>query len=266
LIIAVTVDPTLRRKAPPNVGQGREDRQTAAAANVGVPGTADSARTAPPTVEQPPAAAPPPTAEAPEQTAPPEPSTPPTTIESSAPTAPTISPSRRRFGVSLAGQTIVGPAPNIMPGIAVYGMVALDRDSVWAPALFLGATHVWRTDIAEPDGAASFALDAGTVDACPLRLGSSRLAVRPCASGLAGRLAASGGSNTRNAGSASRPFATGGAALIAGVPLTSRIELSVRLGIGVTLVRDSYELAMTTFHRADRITTAASLGVGALWP
>ena len=70
--------------------------------------------------------------------------------------------------------------------------MALERDGVWAPALFLGATHVWRDDLAEPGGNASFTLDAATVDACPLRVGAAWFVARPCASALFGRLSASG--------------------------------------------------------------------------
>ena len=44
------------------------------------------------------------------------------------------------------------------------------------------------------------------------------------------------------------------------------VELYARLGIGVTLLRDAYEFGGTTFHRAGRITTTASLGVGLHWP
>jgi hypothetical protein len=39
----------------------------------------------------------------------------------------------------------------------------------------------------------------------------------------------------------------------------------LRLGLGVTLIRDSYEFATTVFHRAGAITTSASLGIGVRW-
>jgi hypothetical protein len=93
--------------------------------------------------------------------------------------------------IGTGGQTIFGPAPAVMPGVALTGMIALDRDSVWSPALFVGATHAWRNDLPEPGGAASFALDAASVDACPLRLAWSLLVTRPCVSGLVGRMASS---------------------------------------------------------------------------
>jgi hypothetical protein len=240
LIIAVTLDPASRagaRGAPDPTGGATPESAAAAVPPAPKP---DAASLAPPA--------------------------PPVTVESPAAASAPAGATRRRFGATLAGQTIFGPAPDVMPGIAIYAMAALDRDGVWAPAVFLGATHVWRSNISEADGSASFVLDAGSLDACPLRLRSARVAVRPCAWALAGRLTASGGSDTRNAASAARPFGAAGAAAIAGVEVTARIELSVRLGVGVTLLRDSYELAASTFHRADRLTTALSVGVGGLWP
>ena len=67
-----------------------------------------------------------------------------------------------RIGVYLAGQSVWGPAPAVMPGVAVYAVVGLDRDTIWSPAIVLGAFHVWRSDLAEPGGSASFSLDAGS--------------------------------------------------------------------------------------------------------
>jgi hypothetical protein len=241
LIIAVTLDPTLKRSGADTTG--------AAAATDGANG-----RAAPPEAKpadqppEPPPPAPPAVVEAP---APP----------SSAPAGATT----RQLGVSVAGQTIFGPAPNVMPGVALYGLLALDRDSVWAPALIVGATHVWRNDLSQTSGDASFTLDAASVDACPLRVGRSRFVARPCASGLVGRLNASG-SATDNARSEARPFATAGVALSAIAHLPATIDVSARVGVGMTLRRDAYELGTMTFHRADRITIAASVGVGLRWP
>jgi hypothetical protein len=228
LIIAVTLDPTLKRT-------GGADTSTGDAATV-----------------------------KPDQPADAKPPAPPATVETPAkPTTPPATPARPHFGASVAGQAIFGPAPAVMPGVALYGMAALDRGGLWSPALFVGATHVWRNDLSEAGGTASFTLDAASVDACPLRLAWSRLVARPCATALIGRLAASG-SDTIDAASAARPFAAAGAAVAAGFGTT--VEVSVRLGIGVTLLRDSYYFGDTTFHRAGRITTSASLGVGLRWP
>jgi hypothetical protein len=237
LIIAITLDPTLKRPGT----------ETASAAG----GAADGgAERAPPLTEKP--------AEPP---IPPKPPAPPTTVES-APPAPPF-PSRREYGVWVTGQTIFGPAPAVMPGIGISGMVALERGGVWSPALLLGATHVWRNDLAETGGSASFTLDAASVDACPLRVTWSAVVARPCASALVGRLNASG-SNTEQGDSVARPFATGGVALAASAGRT--VEVTARVGIGVTLLRDAYEFGGMTFHRASPITAAVSLGVGLHWP
>ena len=200
-----------------------------------------------------------------DQTAAAKPPAPPATVEApAAPPTPPSAPAQRHFGAYLAGQTIFGPAPAVMPGVALQGMAALERDGVWAPALFVGATRVWRS-VSEPSGTASFTLAAATIDACPLRLGSRQLAARPCASALLGRMSSSG-TDTNQAGGAARFFGSAGVALTATADVGSIVELFARLAIGVTLLRDAYEFDAATFHRADRITTSASLGVGLHWP
>jgi hypothetical protein len=143
-------------------------------------------------------------------------------------------------------------------------MAALDGDGWWAPALYVGATHVWRSNLAEASGAASFSLDAASVDACPLRLRWWRLTARPCASALVGRLAASGGADTDQPTSSARPIAVASAVVIAGVG--SPVELTARLGLGATLIRDSYEIATDVFYRASALSFSASVGIGAHWP
>jgi hypothetical protein len=168
-------------------------------------------------------------------------------------------PSRRELSATLAGQTIFGAAPAVLPGASLYVMVALDREGPLAPALFLGVTHVWRSELAEAGAAASFTLDSVSVDACPLALRRGLLAVRPCASGLVGRLATQG-SNTQNEAGAARPFGAAGAALA--VSFGARLQLFVRLGLGATLIRDSYTFGNDVFYRAAPLTFSASMGVG----
>ena len=233
LIIALTLDPTQRR-------------QTSAAASppAGVAGPSPVATPAEPPPVTPPA--------------------PPETVRAASPPAPgAFAPTRRQFGASVAGQTVFGAAPGVMPGVALYATAALDRAGWWAPALVVGATHVWRDDLAEPGGTASFTLDAGSLDLCPLHFRWAWLEARPCASALVGRMSARG-SHTEQGASASRPYAVAGAAVTAG--FGSVIELSLRLAVGVTLIRDSYELGGEVFYRAGPITTTFSLGFGKSWP
>lgn len=237
LIIAVTLDPNLR--AQPASGNG--------------PGDGHTARPLAKPMESPPIPAPVP-----------PPAAPPAEMKTVA--TPALAPhsaQRRELGASAAGQAIFGPAPSAMPGIALYLLAGLDREGPWAPALIVGATHAWRSDLAETGGSASFTLEAGSLDACPVRLRWWRLTARPCASGLIGRLATQG-SNTRQQASAARPFGAASAVLWAG--FGSPIEVTARLGIGVTLLRDSYEFATNIFYRAEAITISASIGVGVHWP
>ena len=257
LIIAVTLDPTLRSQVqkgpPPDAGvpvrppsQPKPAPSTAAAPHQQPTATAKPtpvAKSSAPSAVQPP---PPPTAAPATVTQPPRAQPWPA----------------RQFDASVAGQTIFGPAPAAMPGVALYVTVALDRPGPWAPALMVGAVHVWRSDLVERGGTASFTLDAGSLDACPLRLRWSRLTARPCMAALVGRLAAQG-SNTSPALSVARPFAAAGAALSASYGST--FEVSARLGLGVTVVRYAYEFANDVFHRAGLFVVSASLGIGARW-
>lgn len=187
----------------------------------------------------------------------------PATLESPTPPSRVPAARKQRFGAYVAGQTIFGPGPSVMPGLALYAMAALDGDGAWSPALFLGATHIWRDGLSEPGGTASFTLDAASLDACPFRVARSRFVARPCASALVGRLATSG-ADTEQAASSARPFATAGVALNASYGTT--VELSGRVAAGMTLIRDWYDFGGVTFHRAAAITVAASLGAGLRWP
>jgi hypothetical protein len=238
LIIAVTLDPNLRKTIAPGPALNRE------AAKVPSTATRPAAPSVTPSiVVQPP---------------------PPAVVTSVAEPA-QVSPqkTRRELSVTLAGQTIFGPAPAAMPGIGLYVMAALERGGLWAPAIIFGVAHAWRSDLSEAGGSASFTLDAASLDACPLRLGWSRLTVRPCASALFGRLS-SQGSDTDQAAGFARPFGAAGAAMTAS--FGSTVELSARLGVGLTFIRDSYEFATTVFHQSSLLTISAGVGIGAHWP
>jgi len=169
------------------------------------------------------------------------------------------------LGVQLAGQAFVGPAPSVMPGVALYATVGIDRPALWSPAVLLGVTHAWRTDIGAVGGTAAFKLDAASFDACPWRLRLGQIDARPCASALIGRLRAVG-SETRNAASEiARPFWVVGGAAVLSAELPWLLEVSARLAVGANLVRDSFEFTPIVFHEVSAVTTAASVGLGLRW-
>jgi hypothetical protein len=185
--------------------------------------------------------------------------------EPDAPPEPSL-PSAPRFGVALAGQSFVGPAPGIMPGVALYVLAGVDRPALWSPALLIGLTHAWRTDVEEEGGTASFMLDAASLDACPWRVRLPRTELRPCASVLGGRLSAHGKDTRNPVGEIARPFwVVGGAALVT-VDLAWHLEASARLGVGGNLVQDSFTFGSNRFHTVGPVTVAGSVGVGVRLP
>lgn len=172
---------------------------------------------------------------------------------------------RHTFGLQLAGQSIFGPAPEVMPGVALYAMVAVDRPASWSPAVLLGATHAWRSGIGAEGGTAAFKLSAASFDACPFRLQWGPVEARPCASVLIGRLAAVGSETSNPASEVRRPFWVAGGAVVASTDFLGMLEISARLAIGANLVRDSFEFTPFVFHQVPAMTTAASVGLGLRW-
>ncbi len=171
-------------------------------------------------------------------------------------------PLRYRFGVHVAAQGVFGPAPGMLPGVGVYALFGIERDSAWSPAFGLGGMHVGRAGFEEEGGNAAFTLDAATLDVCLLRFGGDTFRLRACGSGLLGRLSVEGTETTNPAGLLNRPFAMAGGAAIASVELGRSLELIGRLAAGSTLVRDSFEFTPTIFHTAGPLTVFASVGVG----
>ena len=238
LIIAVTLNPTSVRNS---VATGNTAAATEPRSDVATP-PADKRP------DQPPAS---------------PPAAPPATLEPATPAPPVASARKQRFGAYVAGQTIFGPAPSVMPGLALYAMAALDGEGVWSPALFLGATHVWRDDLSEPAAqrrSRSMPLASMRVHSAWDDRGSWHGRARPRSSDGWRRAAPI----PNRQASSTRPFATAGVALNASYGTT--VELSARLAAGMTLIRDSYDFGGLTFHRAGAITVAASLGAGLRWP
>lgn len=246
LIIAVTLDPTATTGKP--------------APDTSSPATPDSpaspAGTNPAPAATPPAPNPPSSA----------PATPADRDASSDDPATQTSPGRARFSLQLAFQSFVGPAPEIMPGIAAYGRAELDRPSPWSPSAILGVTYAARGGFEQRGGSASFSLLAASLDACPFRVTFARLELRPCASLLFGRLAAEGTNTLNSAGTVGRPFWVAGGAATLTFPFTPYLEASARVAVGGNLVRDSFVFTPTVFHAVPAATLAASAGLGVRFP
>jgi hypothetical protein len=170
--------------------------------------------------------------------------------------------SRISVAVQVAAQALLGPAPKIMPGIALYATIGIERSALWSPAVLLGVSHAWRTGIDEQGGTAAFTLNAASADACPVRLRWGPVDARPCASVLMGLLGASGSQTRNRATESGRPFWVVGGAAVATVELSDLVEVTARVAVGRNLVRDSFVFTPVVFHQVPALTAAASLGIG----
>jgi hypothetical protein len=169
---------------------------------------------------------------------------------------------RNTLAVRVAAQALLGPAPKVMPGVALYAIVGIERLALWSPAVLLGASHAWRNGIDAEGGTAAFTLDAASFDACPFRLRWGPVDARPCGSVLVGRLSARGSQTRNEAPESGRPFWVVGGAAVATTGLSDLFELTARVAVGANLVRDSFVFTPVVFHEVSAITAAASVGVG----
>lgn len=170
---------------------------------------------------------------------------------------------RTTFAAQLAAEGIVGVAPGVMPAVALFATVGVERGSRWSPTFVLGVRHAWRSDFQAPGGSASFVLDAATLDACPVRFRTGAFEARPCAFVLFGRFVAEGTDTLNPQAESVRPFWTLGGAGVVTVDLTRLLQITGRLALGANLVRDSFEFNPSTFHEVPKVSAAASVGVGA---
>ena len=164
-----------------------------------------------------------------------------------------------RFGGGAALFGLLGPTPEIMPGIGVYGLATLDRDGIWSPAFRLGFVHGWRSGFVELGGTASYGLDLAVMNACALRIHSAALEARACASGSIGVLSSTG-SETFQPASATRPFAALGVAVLASYHVSNAFSFSLLLSADATIVRDSYEFTSKAFYEAAPATLSGGIG------
>jgi hypothetical protein len=148
-----------------------------------------------------------------------------------------------------------------MLGLAIGGQIAFDRESLWSFAARLTAAHQSLSGWAALGGTADFALDSVELDLCPVRVGAGRFDARACATGLGGRLAATG-SQTYAPASRSRPFATAGGTVRVGLAVGERLVIEASAGAAATLVRDAFEFAPDVFHRVPALAVDAALGLG----
>jgi hypothetical protein len=245
LIIAITLDPAHAITDPAVTAAGDADAPPASSS---LPAAASAST---------PAAAPTPEPSPPAATAEPPP---PEMVSTAAP-----APTHRWAAVGAGGRLVVGPAPEVMPGIALHGMVAFDRPSLWSPAARLALARTAVGGLLQTGGTADFALDAGTMDACPFRLALPPLDLRACAAATLGRLTVQG-TNTYSGRSAYRPFVAVGGSALAALGLGQRFEVGVRVAGAAPLIRDAFQFVPQVFYRVASVTLEVDLSLAMRFP
>jgi hypothetical protein len=266
LVVVLALDPAAVSREPPAQpprSAGPPPRAESSAAR-----PRERPAPSPPTPTPPPPATPPAEEAAPPPPPPPEPPPiAPPLVEKPAPPPPPAEPETpavRRLDVGAAFRVAVGPAPSLMPGIAVTAGWERDTSSVFSLKVALAAAHHARawTSI---DGNADFTLDVVTLHLCPLRVGPAGVRARVCATGSAGRLAAEG-TDTLRTRSASRPFASaGGGAFLTVAPLP-RVELTASVEPQAALIRDKFAFGPDVFHEVPAVVVFFGLGAAVTFP
>jgi hypothetical protein len=164
------------------------------------------------------------------------------------------------FGSSALIQGISGVAPVAMAGVGLSLELAIGAGWL-APQLRLEGMHYFGVTYPTDGGDARFELDSLEVFACPFRLGSERVSLRPCVALTGGRLVASG-RDTVSPSSHTRPLWIVGGALALGIRPSSLLLVSADLSVGAPTARDSFQFAPDEFHQVSQVVVSASLGVG----
>lgn len=167
------------------------------------------------------------------------------------------------FAPHVAGEVVLGPAPDPLPGIALGASAGLHLGQGWSPAVRLSVGRAERGDFEQPGGRATFRLDSATLEACPLWFGSWPVGVglRACALAAAGRLHASG-ADTDNPRSVARPWWLLGGSLVVQLYPTSAWEISARVAGGFPLLRDQFQFRPEIFHEVPLVTGRVGLWIG----
>jgi hypothetical protein len=193
----------------------------------------------------------------------PAPNATPRVVALSSPEAEPLPP--RPWGAALgaSAHAISGPAPRVMPGLAIDVVVARARGTgapLWSPAVRLRWAHDWLPDWDAPGGRAAFTLDSLELDLCPLAVGTARISAWACAMTQAGRLAAQG-SETFLAESHVRFLVAPGVAALATLRLWQRVDVEASLAAGPSLVRDSFAFRPEVFYRVAAVSISGSAGL-----
>lgn len=165
-----------------------------------------------------------------------------------------------RFGGGIDAAVLGELAPSAMLGFEVFVDVASEETGL-APAFRLGLRHAARAGISAPPGEASFGLDAGVAEFCPV---AARLAtpvrLRMCALGVVGVLSATSTGLERSA-SDRHPWVAFGSASRVEFSLSSALSLEIAGSAEATVTPGRFLIDDEAIHRTPDLGLRAATGL-----
>jgi hypothetical protein len=187
--------------------------------------------------------------------------------------APELAPATRapayHVGAGLSAQMSLGVAPQPLVGGALWIATGVAGEGVWSPELIVSAMHQRLDGLTRASGEVDFALSAGGVSFCPVRLGSAILQVRPCGAVAIGQLSTHP-HETYDARSRDRPWRTLGGSLEL-LAVFGIVELRAAIGGAAPLIRDEFQFGLVcsgpaceadVFHRVAPVIWSGAAGAG----
>lgn len=155
---------------------------------------------------------------------------------------------------------VSGVAPTAMPGLGLAASVSVGN-GWFVPEFRLAATHFFQVTYPADGGDAQFDFDAAHLAVCPIRLGRTEFALRPCATVLGGRIEASG-TNTLNPERHTRPLWAVGGSLLATVRPVGVLLVTGEIGLSAPFSRDRFQFDPSEFHQVSSLVVSGTFGLG----
>jgi hypothetical protein len=172
---------------------------------------------------------------------------------------------RHRVSIAIEASALFEAAPQPAFGGSVAVAVEARPGEVWSPLLRLSLLHAERRGLAQGAGDANFAFTVPALDVCPVRLGPSLLAVRPCAFGSIGLLKV-WGSEAYEKEAHERAWGSAGASLLLAVRLSKALEIIVDGRAGRALLQDEFAFDHVVFFKTRPLLFSAGAGLAGGFP
>jgi hypothetical protein len=180
---------------------------------------------------------------------------------------PAASPAAARYRVSVALEASALFEASPEPALGGSAAVAFEArpGQVWSPLVRFSLLHTERRGLAQRVGDANFAFTVPALELCPVRLGPTPLAVRPCAFGAIGLLKV-WGSEAYEKEAHARPWGSAGASMLLAMRLSKVLEIIVDGRAGLALLRDEFAFDEVVFFKPRPLLFSAGVGLAGGFP